>query len=69
MSINKPLFDSIYDECCKIIQFSQDKLLLQKKINWIIVINNFSKQKTVNYKSFIVLFMNLEHIIFFATTI
>ena len=31
MSINKPLFDSIYEECCKIIQFSQDKLLLQKK--------------------------------------
>lgn len=31
MSINKPLFDSIYDECCKIIQFSQDKFLLQKK--------------------------------------
>lgn len=31
MSINKPLFDSIYDECCKIIRFSQDKLLLQKK--------------------------------------
>lgn len=31
MSINKQLFDSIYDECCKIIQFSQDKLLLQKK--------------------------------------
>ena len=31
MSINKPLFDSIYDECCKIIQFSQDKMLQQKK--------------------------------------
>lgn len=31
MSINKPLFNSIYGECCNIVKSSQDKSILRKR--------------------------------------